>query len=98
MTTSWQDVSSERPQTTRCTPSTHTFSSIAVYELHAATPLTWQYPAEERGYVWIILLRRFVVIIPIAIKIQVLTETVSFMLIKLKKKKSENGELLKKKK
>lgn len=28
MTTSWQDVSSDRPQTTRTTPSTHTFSSI----------------------------------------------------------------------
>lgn len=28
MTTSWQDVSSDRPQTTRTTPSTHTLSSI----------------------------------------------------------------------
>lgn len=28
MTTSWQDVSSDRPHTTRTTPSTHTLSSI----------------------------------------------------------------------
>lgn len=28
MTTSWQDVSLDRPQTTRTTPSTHTLSSI----------------------------------------------------------------------
>lgn len=28
MTTSWQDVSSDKPHTTRTTPSTHTLSSI----------------------------------------------------------------------